>query len=101
VCACGAWRVAQPAARAPPPAQPAIAAGQGHQHPPAAGADLEACSAYLATHMTTLLRPGDKVLFQGDSITDAGRSRENDTDMGRVRQAAPPATPGQLFITAD
>lgn len=89
------------AARRRPHSQAAIAAGQGHQHPPAAGADLEACSAYLATHMTTLLRPGDKVLFQGDSITDAGRSRENDTDMGRVRQAAPPATPGQLFITAD
>ena len=29
---------------------------------------------------------GDTVLFQGDSITDAGRSRENDTDLGRVRR---------------
>eukprot|EP01052_Picozoa_sp_SAG31_P004284 SAG31_NODE_176_length_21334_cov_12.211067_13_plen_217_part_00 len=29
------------------------------------------------------LRAGDTILFQGDSITDAGRSRENDVDLGR------------------
>ncbi len=30
-----------------------------------------------------MIQPGDLVLFQGDSITDAGRSRENDADLGR------------------
>lgn len=33
--------------------------------------------------MRTLLQPNDVVLFQGDSITDAGRSREIGTDLGR------------------
>ena len=32
--------------------------------------------------MTLLFNDNDIVLFQGDSITDAGRSRENDADMG-------------------
>lgn len=30
-----------------------------------------------------LLRRGARVLFQGDSITDAGRSRENDRELGQ------------------
>lgn len=30
-----------------------------------------------------LIEKGSLVLFQGDSITDAGRSRENDADLGR------------------
>ena len=29
-----------------------------------------------------LLQPNARILFQGDSITDAGRSRENDTMLG-------------------
>lgn len=33
--------------------------------------------------MQLLLEPNATVLFQGDSITDAGRSRENDADLGR------------------
>lgn len=33
--------------------------------------------------MTLLVEPNATVLFQGDSITDAGRSRENDADLGR------------------
>lgn len=33
--------------------------------------------------MQTLIEDRATVLFQGDSITDAGRSRENDADMGR------------------
>jgi len=33
--------------------------------------------------MWTMIEDGARVLFQGDSITDAGRNRENDTDMGR------------------
>jgi len=32
--------------------------------------------------MSLLLQPGARVLFQGDSITDAGRSRENDALLG-------------------
>lgn len=27
-----------------------------------------------------------KILFQGDSITDCGRSRENDCDLGEATQ---------------
>ncbi|MBN1934484.1 MAG: GDSL family lipase, partial [Anaerolineae bacterium] len=30
-----------------------------------------------------MVHTDDLVLFQGDSITDAGRSRENDVDLGR------------------
>lgn len=33
--------------------------------------------------MPTLIENNAVVLFQGDSITDCGRSRENDADMGR------------------
>lgn len=33
--------------------------------------------------MSTLIEDNSMVLFQGDSITDAGRSRENDSDLGR------------------
>ncbi|MCK5801707.1 MAG: SGNH/GDSL hydrolase family protein [Lentisphaeria bacterium] len=33
--------------------------------------------------MSCLIKPNETVLFQGDSITDAGRSRENDSDLGR------------------
>ena len=33
--------------------------------------------------MTMLIERNATVLFQGDSITDAGRSRENDADLGR------------------
>jgi len=33
--------------------------------------------------VSTIIQDGALVLFQGDSITDAGRSRENDADMGR------------------
>lgn len=33
--------------------------------------------------MTTLIKDNDIVLFQGDSITDAGRSREDRNDLGR------------------
>lgn len=33
--------------------------------------------------MTPLIEPQATVLFQGDSITDAGRSREDDGDLGR------------------
>jgi lysophospholipase L1-like esterase len=33
--------------------------------------------------MTVLIEDNATVLFQGDSITDAGRSRESDADMGR------------------
>ncbi|HEX2999244.1 MAG TPA: SGNH/GDSL hydrolase family protein [Armatimonadota bacterium] len=29
-----------------------------------------------------LLQPGARILFQGDSVTDAGRSREDDTQLG-------------------
>src|SRR4051812_13548877 len=33
--------------------------------------------------MTFQLKQGDKVLFQGDSITDCGRNREVATDLGK------------------
>lgn len=33
--------------------------------------------------MSLLLKPGAKVLFQGDSITDCGRARDNACDLGR------------------
>lgn len=33
--------------------------------------------------MSTLIEPNATVLFQGDSITDAGRSRQDDTVLGR------------------
>lgn len=33
--------------------------------------------------MTSLLTPGSRVLFTGDSITDADRDRDDDTDLGR------------------
>lgn len=33
--------------------------------------------------MPRLIEEGALVLFQGDSITDAGRSRDNDSDLGR------------------
>jgi len=33
--------------------------------------------------MTLRIQPNATVLFQGDSITDAGRSRESDADLGR------------------
>ncbi len=29
-----------------------------------------------------MLQPGARILFQGDSITDAGRSREDETQLG-------------------
>lgn len=32
--------------------------------------------------MPSLLLPGQTILFQGDSITDAGRSRDNDAQLG-------------------
>lgn len=37
----------------------------------------------MEEHVPTIIQDGALVLFQGDSITDAGRSRENDADMGR------------------
>jgi lysophospholipase L1-like esterase len=33
--------------------------------------------------MSTLLQKNDIVLFQGDSVTDCGRSRENGSDLGK------------------
>jgi acyl-CoA thioesterase-1 len=33
--------------------------------------------------MSKMIAAGDTVLFQGDSITDAGRSRTDDTNLGR------------------
>src|SRR4051794_21960530 len=33
--------------------------------------------------MATLLQDNDVVLFQGDSITDAGRNRDNGDDLGK------------------
>ncbi|MEO6596833.1 MAG: SGNH/GDSL hydrolase family protein [Planctomycetota bacterium] len=53
----------------------------------AAGLSLTGCAALAAGPKTTdkstaqsLIAPGDTVLFQGDSITDAGRSREHAGD---------------------
>ncbi|MEZ6146840.1 MAG: twin-arginine translocation signal domain-containing protein [Planctomycetaceae bacterium] len=46
-------------------------AAWGH---PVVAEDQEACT------MSSLIEPGDVVLFQGDSITDAGRSREQATE---------------------
>jgi len=33
--------------------------------------------------MITLIEDNSLVLFQGDSVTDAGRSRINDSELGR------------------
>lgn len=47
---------------------------------------------------TSFIRPGDVVLFQGDSITDAGRKRESDIASQPNRQAA--MGEGYAWLTA-